>query len=213
MSVPSPKEQPDGVFRLFGELVGLDGTTLRGTDTPVNTSFGYTEAEVLRRVNVALGKRLPDLERDYTPVVRKVLARGSLGREQSAKITLPPEHLDWVRAEDQARVEELVSSGYHILGDPATLIAPADAARPIPPLDEAEVAQAAVRTLADVAVRTTRLMREAADAASAARAAGTGDDADGADSAADAGAAAASGLRKVRSSLRRAVRARAQSPE
>ena len=209
MSVPSPKEQPDGVFRLFGEVVGIDGTTLRGTDNPVNTSFGYTEAEVLRRVNVAVGKRLPDLERDYTPVVRKVLARGSLGREQSAKITLPPEHLDWVRAEDEARVEELVSSGYHILGDPATLIAPADAARPLPPLDEAEVAQAAIRTLADFAVRTTHLMRNAADAARAHDADGD----DGADDAADMGAAGAGGFGRLRASVRRAVRARTHSAE
>lgn len=159
LSVPSPIVQPDGVFRLFGEAVGFDGTMLRGTDRMVNTAFGYTEAEVLRRVNVALGERLPDYERDYTPVVRKVLAREVLARGGSAPLTLPPEHLGWVRREDQARIEELRGSGCRLVGDPATLVAQEDAARPLPALDEAEIAQAAIRTLTDFTVRATRLLR------------------------------------------------------
>jgi hypothetical protein len=122
----------------------------------VNPSFGYVQAEVLRRLNVALENRLPDYEEEYAPAVRRVLAKQVLARGAGQRITLPPEHLDWVRELDQQRVEELVARGYQLHGDAKLLVTPADSGRPLPVLDERAVADVAVRTLARFLVRCFR---------------------------------------------------------
>jgi hypothetical protein len=154
--VPSMAQDPEGVFRLFADVVGFDATALVRPTRAVNPSFGYVEAEVLRRLNVALGKRLPNYEDEYAPAVRRVLVKQVLAREASGRITLPPEHLDWVRELDQQRVDDLLSRGYQVHGDPKLLVTPADSARPLPVLDEDAIAAAAVKTLAHFVVRSFR---------------------------------------------------------
>ena len=161
--VPSMAQDPDGVFRSFGDVVGFEGTALTRPENAVNPSFGYVEAEVLRRLNIALGRRLPDYEDEYAPAVRLVLVKRVLARDASGRITLPPEHLDWVRELDQQRVDDLLSGGYQVHGDVKLLVTPADSARPLPVLDEGQIANAAVQTLANYVVRSFRDRR--ADAA------------------------------------------------
>lgn len=151
--VPSMAQDPTGVFRLFGEAIGYDTTNLRMPKKAVNSSFGYAEAEVLRRFNVTLGDRLPSYEKDYVPLIRNVLIRKVLARENSARLTLPPEHLPWVRDSDEQRVKRLVEGGYQVHGDLQSLVSPADSASPLPVLDEAEIAQAAIETLANFSIR------------------------------------------------------------
>jgi hypothetical protein len=154
--VPSMAQDPEGVFRLFGDVVGFDATALTRPRRAVNPSFGYVEAEVLRRLNLALGRRLPDYEDEYAPAVRRVLVKQVLAREASGRITLPPEHLDWVRELDQQRVDDLLAGGYQVHGDPKLLVTPADSARPLPVLDDGAIAAAAVQTLANFLVRSFR---------------------------------------------------------
>jgi hypothetical protein len=151
--VPSMSQDPDGVFRLFGAVVGFDGQALKRPKQAVNASFGYVEAEVLRRLNLTLGDRLLDYEHEYSPAVRRVLVRRVLAREASARLALPPEHLAWVRELDEQRVAELLERGYQLHGDPQLLVTPPDVALPLPPLDEGVVAAAAIETLANFVVR------------------------------------------------------------
>lgn len=153
IAVPPMSADADGVFRLFGGVVGFDATRLTLPTHHVNASFGYVEAEVLRRLNQTLGERLPDYEKDYVPAVRNVLVRGVLAREASAKITLPPEHLGWVRELAEVQLEALRAADYRLHGDPDLLLPGPDAARPLAEPDEAEVAAAAVETLAAYATR------------------------------------------------------------
>lgn len=153
VAVPPMSQDADGVFRLFGDAVGFDATRLTLPTHHVNASFGYVEAEVLRRLNATLGDRLPDYERDYVPAVRNVLVRGALARDASARIPLPPEHLPWVRELGDLHLEALRDGGYSLHGDPAYLLAGEDAARPLPELDPQDVADAAVATLAAYAVQ------------------------------------------------------------
>jgi hypothetical protein len=154
IAVPSMSQDRDGVFRMFGEIVGFDGQALRRPKQSVNASFGYVEAEVLRRLNLALGDRLLHYEREYFPAVRKVLVRQVIAREASARLAVPPDHLPWVRRLDEQRLAELTGAGYRIHGDARLLVTPADSGRPLPLLDEAEVASAAIETLANFLVRT-----------------------------------------------------------
>ena len=151
--VPERRVDPDAVFRNFGAVVGFDPSVLTLPDHDVNASYGYVEAEVLRRVNLALGNRLPDYEADYVPTIRRVLVKRILARQASARIPLPVEHLDWVRQLGREQVDKLLASGHAVHGDAEALVAGEDAAAPLPVVDDAELATSAIRTLADFAVR------------------------------------------------------------
>jgi len=100
----------------------------------------------VRRLNLTLGDRLLDYETD-APAVRRVLIRRAVARGASPKITLPPEHLEWVRALSRQALDALRERGY----------VPHDyAAQPMPQFSEAEMADAAISTLATFAVELFR---------------------------------------------------------
>lgn len=151
--VPAMRVDPDAVFRFFGQVVGYDPAVIRLPGADVNASFGYVEAEVLRRLNIALGDRLPDYGRDYMPAIRRTLIQRVLARQASTRIPLPPEHLGWVRTLSRERLDAVLARGLTVYGDPDTLVPGPDAAAPMPQIDDAAVAEAAIRTLADFAVR------------------------------------------------------------
>ncbi|WP_148572688.1 hypothetical protein [Nocardioides caldifontis] len=152
--VPPMAEDPDAVFRFFAEAVGFPQSALRLPRGDVNASLGYVEAEVYRRLNIALGSRLAEFEKEYQPAIRRVLLKGVLARKASGRITLPPEHVDWVRAEADRQRKGLLAGGYTVHGNPDALVPPADVAKPLPEVTEQQVADAAVATLANFAVRT-----------------------------------------------------------
>jgi len=152
ISVPSASQDPEAVFRLFGEVVGCPPSALKLHGSNVNASYGIVEAEVLRRLNVALGDRLTDYRSEYMPAIRSVLAKRALARGASARISLPPEHVDWVRTVAQQQRDTVRERGYVVHGDLDMLVPAPDAAKPLPELDQAEIAEAAVATLANFAV-------------------------------------------------------------
>jgi hypothetical protein len=123
----------------------------RGRDT--NASFGVVEAEVLRRFNVALDGRLADYSEEYLPAVRTGLIRHAIARGASARITLPPEHAGWVHELSQQRLSRLHERGYTFHGDPSSLVPSPDSGTSMPAVSDAEIAQAAISTLATFAVR------------------------------------------------------------
>ena len=104
-----------------------------------------------RRVNAALGDRLGGYERDYQPAVRWPFVQGVLPRSASGRITLPPEHVGWVREQAQTTRDRLRAGGATVHGDLDALVPAPDAGRALPELDEAAVARAAIETLANLA--------------------------------------------------------------
>ena len=98
-----------GLYRLFAGLVGYDPLVLEISVGSRNASLGYEQAELLRQVNVALGDRLTDLRGQYRPVVRRLLinADGPLRKHEGLSLGLPTGHVEWVRAESMAMLEEL----------------------------------------------------------------------------------------------------------
>jgi hypothetical protein len=160
---PPRSRDPEGLYRMFGGVVGFDPAAMTWPERDVNASWGYVEAEVYRRLNVALDGRLPHYERAYQPTVRWPLVKGVLPRGASTRIPLPPEHLPWVRETAESQVAWLAGSGIRVHGEPADLVPGEDAAAPLPALDEAEVARAAVETLANFAVHTRKRDRRAGD--------------------------------------------------
>ena len=150
--VPAASVDRDAVFRVFSELAGFDPATLTIDARNVNLSFGYTEAEMLRRLNVALGDRLPDYEKQYMPAIRRVLVRRVMARGTDPRITLPPAHVPWVHEVTQQLLATVLDRGHTVHGDHALLVPDPAAVGPVPAVDEAAMAAATVKTLADFAV-------------------------------------------------------------
>lgn len=166
---PDRGTDPDGLYRMFGQVVGFDPNPLSWPERNVNASWGYVEAEVYRRVNRALGDRLPRYERDYQPGLRWPLVQGVLPRSASTRIPLPPSELEWVTRVAQEQVDWLAESGIRVHGDTSSLIpTPGDTAD-LPALDEEQVAEAAIETLANFAVFAHKRAQRGAAAGSAAR--------------------------------------------
>ncbi len=156
---PDRSVDPEGLYRMFGEVVGFAPDVLTWPDRDVNASWGYVEAEVYRRLNQTLGNRLTRYERDYQPAVRWPLVQDVLARSASGRITLPPDHLGWVRTTAEGHVAGLRETAVRMHGDLAVLVPSESAAAPLPALPEEAVAQAAIDTLANFAVFAHRRSR------------------------------------------------------
>lgn len=153
IAVPPSSRAEGTLMELFCGLIGIDPTTLAVPGGDVNTSISLEQAELLRRVNVALGDRLPTLEGDYRYGVREWLTRGTLMRHKRGSILIPAEDAAWCAQAIQAQYDGIVALGVDIVGDPADLLPPAEAptGRSMP--SDAEVNEVAVKALADLANR------------------------------------------------------------
>jgi hypothetical protein len=165
--VPSYSVDPDGLFRLMGEALGLDHRLIQRPKNPVNTSHGVVEAEVYRRVNAALPEAFDDYSAAYRRLIRKPFSGGVLPRQASARIVLPDTELGWVEARAREVIAEVRAHGCQVLGEVDGLRPSASRTAPYVPVDEAEVARASVETFARFADLTRRLLAEHGAAAGA----------------------------------------------
>ena len=156
ISVPPASADSEAVYRLFGEVVGFDPSLLRMPSHDVNASFGYTEAEMLRQLNMTLGDRLGDFLKEYRPAMRRMLIDHVIARGASERIPLPPTHVGWVRDVSAERLAQVIERGYTLHGDHTLLVPEPDVGRPVPHVDDAAIVSAALRTLADFADRAVR---------------------------------------------------------
>jgi hypothetical protein len=97
----------------------------------------------------------------YDPLVRIFLVEKILG-SGSSKLTLPPEHMEWVTKRSQQLVDELTTAGYRIEGDLAELMPrPEDHLPYVSPTaqSEADLANAAIRASTGLLVHSGRQRR------------------------------------------------------
>jgi hypothetical protein len=153
IAVPSYSKDPDGVFRMMGEAVGFDASVIQRPTGALNSSFGVVEAELWRRVNVALGDRLPEFTRGYGSSLRFPFERGVIPKLASPRVGLPDEVVPWLQEHARETVATLEERGYVLAGDFARLVPRDDAGRPVVVPSEKEIADAAVLAIANLAVR------------------------------------------------------------
>lgn len=150
--LPAKLSDPGLLPRLFCELIDVKAESLSEPPRLVNPSLGYPQAETLRRINIALGDRLPDFMNEYRAAVRGVL-RGPLWGQKGATPTIPPGMRAWCEQESRAQVEKIRATGCQVSGDLTDLIASdwsADGAAEGP--TDSDVAAVATSALADLAV-------------------------------------------------------------
>lgn len=120
ITVPPAGTPADVLWSRFATLLDLDPASF-ATDLPrSNTSLGVEQAELLRRVNEALGDRLP-IPGPYPTVVKNVLAHGILEKRRGTSLTLTEDDAAFAAAESLRITGRLAERGYDIIGDLAEL--------------------------------------------------------------------------------------------
>jgi len=144
VTLPGPGQPPGLLNDRFGSVIGAPAGLLRSSRVKGNASVGIVEAEVVRRLNVAIGSDLTEQQRlQLMQTVRLGLVERS-----STPITAPPAEADWIRSRAAEMVASLQSRGYPLVGSWDDLVPALGSSAP--PVPEAELADATLTALAAV---------------------------------------------------------------
>ncbi|MGH3775584.1 MAG: hypothetical protein ACRDRR_07575 [Pseudonocardiaceae bacterium] len=144
VTVGPPGSAPEQLWQRFATVLGVGLNGLDASPTEPNSSLGLAEAQLLRRLNLALPPDLPwGL---YEHAVRKHLVEVLAGRPSGARrFTVPPDQLPWVTERATQMMSELADAGYRVVGDLDDLIPTASTPQPGPDeVTDAAVLDAAV---------------------------------------------------------------------
>ena len=122
ITVPPPGSPTDLLWRRFASVIGVDPDSVELDAARQNTSLGHAETELLRRLNVALGRdAVPDWY--YAVRVKERLAHEILAdRPASARPRLTAKQEQWARERAEKVVAGLAGAGYDIVGNLADLV-------------------------------------------------------------------------------------------
>lgn len=153
VTVPALRDSPDSLEARYFGVLGVDHTRLQAEQTRSNSSLGTVQAELLRRVNLALGERLPKPRLGYARVAKWFLTEQFLVPQAGRPPLLPQSAERWCTQLAEAWVAGIREAGYDVAGDLADLLPDAaHFARGMEEPDDAEVLDAATRALADLLV-------------------------------------------------------------
>lgn len=153
VTVP-PAGAPAGLlWERFAGLLGLDPASFDTEGSRSNTSLGVEQVELLRRVNLALGDRLP-IPGPYPGVAKDVLAHRALAGRPGTRLTLRAADADFARGESERIADALAHSGVDIIGSLDELVP--GAAEPgtgsTDPVSDRELLDESVAALAELLV-------------------------------------------------------------
>lgn len=162
VTVPAAGQPPTLLWDRFAGLLGLDPATFTTTGLRANTSLGYEQAELLRRVNLALGDRMP-LPGPYAPDVKSVFAERVLAAQPGTKLALTGDGLGYAVERSERLARDLAAMGVDVVGDLDELVPdPARAAaEPVPAPDDRAVLGEAVTALTGLLEEYSTLRRRA----------------------------------------------------
>ena len=116
VTVPPATSPPETLWLRFATLLGLDPATFDTAVSRANTSLGVEQAELLRRVNLQLGERLP-LPGPYPTVVKNVLAHRILAGHQGTRLALSPSDTEYAVEQSRAIADRLAAMGVDVVGE------------------------------------------------------------------------------------------------
>jgi hypothetical protein len=153
VTVPGQDAGRDELARRYCGVLGVDAARLELDQARSNSSLGFTQAELLRRVNLALGDRLARPRLGYARVARWYLTEKFLLPQGGQPPLLPQSAEAWCRTLSQEWIDGIREAGYAVSGDLADLLPDADHfAAGLPQAGDADQLHAAVRALADLLV-------------------------------------------------------------
>jgi hypothetical protein len=156
ITVPPSGAPQTLLWERFAGLLGLDPATFDTEGSRSNTSLGLEQAELLRRVNVALGDRLP-LPGPYPGTVKEVLAHRVLAARHGNPLRLTPEDIGFAADESRKLAEGLAAAGVDVIGSLDDLLVDEEtvaraAAQGYQPPPDSELLDESVHVLADLLV-------------------------------------------------------------
>ncbi len=120
ITVPPPGAPSTLLWERCCAVVGLAPADYDAAAPRVNASLGLADAELVRRVNEALGGRLD--WPDYAPLVKGGLAQQVLaGRSDGSRARVPDELRGWFDDVAAEMIDTLAQRGYAVVGDLAEL--------------------------------------------------------------------------------------------
>lgn len=157
VTVPPSGADPGILWERFARLLGIDPAAFETELERSNSSLGVEQAELLRRVNLELGERLP-LPGPYPLVVKNVLAHRILEPRRGTRLALSADDQEYAAGESRAVADRLLAMGVDVVGDLAELVPAVDGASPAPGEDayavpsDATLLAESVATIADLLV-------------------------------------------------------------
>ncbi len=149
--VTSPRPGTQGtLLERFCGVLGADAARLDLEGEVRNASIGYAQAELLRRVNEALGDRLPSVRHGYGRVGKKWLAEEILQRQSGVPARLPESMRAWCTELSSEWITEIRQSGCQVVGDLGDLVPPESAFGDLPEPTDAELLEVATLALAEI---------------------------------------------------------------
>ncbi len=123
VTVPPREARPEALWERFAGLVGLDPATFDLVWSVSNSSLRAEQAELLRRVNGQLGKRLP-LPGPYPETVKETFAQDVLAGRPGTRVALSGDNRTFAVRRSAEMAAELRDLGVDIVGDLAELVPP-----------------------------------------------------------------------------------------
>lgn len=105
-----------GLWDRFALLLGLDPASFDLSAAHSNSSLGQEQAEVLRRLNVALEGRMTE-RGAYPNHVKEKLAHTVMARRDGARIQLTGDDVTFAEQESEAIIARLEALGVDVVGD------------------------------------------------------------------------------------------------
>lgn len=155
--VPSGVGSESVLWALFASATDLDPAIVEGWEREDGLR-GDVALELLRRVNVALGDRVPDAQRRYRELVRP-LVRSAIGDDVGRRTTLSQDDTAWATERGRSIAAALGQRSHPVHGDLADLHAVATDDWPDSgPVDDTAIAPLAVEMIAALLInlRNTR---------------------------------------------------------
>ena len=116
VTVPPAGADPGILWDRFASLLGLDPASFDTRASRANTSLGVEQTELLRRVNEALGDRVP-LPGPYPRVAKDLLAHRILAARPGGRLVLDRATTELALERSQEIVERLGALEVDVVGD------------------------------------------------------------------------------------------------
>jgi hypothetical protein len=153
VTTPPAGSAPTLLLERFCQVLGVDPAVVDTDQSRRNESLGAQQVELMRRVNVALGDRLPHPRAGYNRVAKNEFANSVLAAQDGARLDLPA-HLDeWCHSEARRVVEQIRTAGYDVVGDLDDLLPAERSGAASEPVTDELVAEAAVDGIAALLVQ------------------------------------------------------------
>lgn len=117
VTVPPSGADQGLLLERFCRVVETDPGVLDRDVARRNESLGEVQAELLRRVNLALGDRLPHPRAGHGRTAKSYFARQVLVPQGGARPELPAGMYEWCRETSERMIERLAGAEYDIVGD------------------------------------------------------------------------------------------------